>query len=84
MNDSKTFWNSGYKQGVKYRQLGDEEMSFLLGALPPGAKTVLDIGCGTGDLVRQLSAAGLGAYGVDIADEAIKKAQAASGSSADR
>jgi SAM-dependent methyltransferase len=39
----------------------------------------LDIGCGTGELLRQLASRGFDVTGVDLSDVAIKKAQAHTG-----
>jgi len=44
----------------------------LAGLLPAG--TLLDIGCGSGDLARRMLKRGFDAYGVDISDYAVRNA----------
>src|SRR5258707_1313598 len=48
-------------------------------ALKPGVKSgsILDVGCGVGQVVSQLIAAGFTAQGVDICGPAVELAQAA-------
>jgi 2-polyprenyl-3-methyl-5-hydroxy-6-metoxy-1,4-benzoquinol methylase len=48
----------------------DAYRGWVLRRLPRGAERVLDVGCGTGGLVRALADRGLGALGVD-ADPAV-------------
>jgi 2-polyprenyl-3-methyl-5-hydroxy-6-metoxy-1,4-benzoquinol methylase len=47
----------------------------------PPPRTVLDIGCSTGTLVRALVAHGYDAYGIDISDELVSKARQLANSS---
>ncbi|NCO10629.1 class I SAM-dependent methyltransferase [Candidatus Saccharibacteria bacterium] len=73
--NKKQFWNDGYNEGVKYRQISDEDISRIVAVVPSTAKTVLDIGCGDGELARQLHAAGFMVTGIDLSDVAIDMAR---------
>ena len=53
----------------------ERRRGFLLAALQPGAK-VLDVGCGSGWFSEALAGAGFATVGVDVADEAIRRARA--------
>ena len=46
------------------------------GGPPPGAGSVVDIGCGQGELVRLLLADGYDAEGVDVSPEQVAIARA--------
>ena len=52
---------------------GFEEISAALAAILPKG-TLLDVGCGGGDLARRLKARGFDSYGIDISDYAIENA----------
>jgi SAM-dependent methyltransferase len=45
-------------------------------ALPPGNPLVVDVGCGTGSLVRRLARRGAKVIGVDVGEEALRRARA--------
>jgi SAM-dependent methyltransferase len=53
----------------------DHEAEAKMIATVPGVKTVLDVGCAKGFLVKALRNLGLQAYGVDISEYAIGKAE---------
>jgi SAM-dependent methyltransferase len=44
--------------------------------VPPGARTALDVGCGTGKLARRLAARGLSVTGVDVSTRVLDIARA--------
>lgn len=48
----------------------------LLRQAPPGARTALDVGCGTGKLARRLAAAGLSVTGIDVSQRVVDVARA--------
>ena len=45
-------------------------------ALPAGAPVVVDVGCGTGSLVRRLARRGARVVGVDVGEEVLRRARA--------
>ncbi|MBC9728378.1 bifunctional 2-polyprenyl-6-hydroxyphenol methylase/3-demethylubiquinol 3-O-methyltransferase UbiG [Streptomyces sp. TRM68367] len=62
--------------GLNYN---DHYHTLLLKQIPPGARTALDVGCGTGGFARLLAARGLEVEGVDADADMVKAAQAAGG-----
>jgi 2-polyprenyl-3-methyl-5-hydroxy-6-metoxy-1,4-benzoquinol methylase len=69
-------WSELYDQGRNYRLLGPQEMDKLLNFVPRTAPTTaLDIGCGTGQLCRELHERGYSVVGVDASSSAIRKAR---------
>ncbi|GAB3491927.1 class I SAM-dependent methyltransferase [Amycolatopsis cihanbeyliensis] len=54
----------------------DHYHPLLLRRLPAGARSALDVGCGTGTLARRLAARGIDVDGVDPAAEVIDMARA--------
>src|ERR1700730_3244304 len=52
----------------------DHYHPLLLRQVPAGARTALDVGCGTGRFARRLAAAGLDVDGIDQSDEVIDAA----------
>ena len=48
----------------------------LLRQAPPGARTALDVGCGTGTLARRLAATGLSVTGIDVSKRVLDIARA--------
>ena len=59
--------------------LNDHYHPLLLKQVPDGARTALDVGCGTGTFARLLAAQGLDAEGMDANAGVIEAAQAAGG-----
>ena len=49
---NRQFWNDGYKKGIDYRQISDEELEAILSKFPVKPNSALDIGCGSGQLAR--------------------------------
>lgn len=72
---TKQFWNDSYKDGYSYRQISDDDVALFLSKMSPKPKYVLEVGCGTGELARQLGSFGLMTTAIDISDEAINRAQ---------
>lgn len=81
------FYNERYKKfGRNIRTVGwgsdkDQSLRFdvLFRGINPCGKTILDVGCGLGDLVpylEQLTDGNFNYIGVDVADELIKDARA--------
>ncbi|MEW2387440.1 class I SAM-dependent methyltransferase [Streptomyces venezuelae] len=57
----------------------DHYHRLLLGNLPPGGRTALDIGCGTGRFARRLAARGYEVDALDPSAEVIAEAEATGG-----
>ncbi|QES43348.1 class I SAM-dependent methyltransferase [Streptomyces venezuelae] len=57
----------------------DHYHPLLLRSLPPGSRTALDIGCGTGRFARRLAARGYEVDALDPSAEVIAEARAAGG-----
>jgi len=64
-------WNKVYKAGRKFTPVNE----IVLDSLQLTGKTALDIGCGTGELTRQLKARGFDVTGIDPSDYAIEAAK---------
>ncbi|MFC8717887.1 class I SAM-dependent methyltransferase [Kitasatospora sp. NPDC057198] len=60
----------------------DHYHRLLLRHLPPGCRTALDVGCGTGRFARRLAASGVEVDAVDPSAEAIEAARALTGTGA--
>lgn len=75
MSNRRPNWNTLY-QHKDYLWLPTAQVALLCELANSGPKTALDIGCGTGQLVRDLYHRGYRAMGVDTATEAITIAQA--------
>ena len=71
-------WNMLYRKGVEYKQLSDADVTQLVRYVPESTpRTALDIGCGAGELARQLQKCGFQVTGVDPSEEAIVRARQA-------
>jgi len=68
---NRQFWNDGYKKGIDYRQISDEELEAILSKFPVKPNSALDIGCGIGELSRQLNNQSIKTTAIDLSDEAI-------------
>lgn len=67
----KNHWNKVYKAGRKFTPVSE----IVLDNLQLTGKTALDIGCGTGELTRQLKARGFSVTGIDPSEYAIEQAK---------
>lgn len=75
-SDPHDFFDSVYRDTPPWDIGGPQPaMSALFAAHPP-ASPVLDVGCGSGDLVIALAQAGLQVLGIDFVDAAIAQARA--------
>lgn len=73
----KNKWNEIYGGKVKtdnFQQLNEKQVTKILEYFPT-AKSALDIGCGRGELLRQLKNKGLVVTGIDISSVAIEQAK---------
>ncbi len=73
-------WDQAYKEGRDYATLGASSLTFIIEKLDKESpNTALDIGCGTGQVCRDLFHRKFDAVGIDISQEAIKQAKESSG-----
>ncbi|HWZ66004.1 MAG TPA: class I SAM-dependent methyltransferase [Patescibacteria group bacterium] len=69
-------WSNLYDQGRDYLLASHQAISKYLERVdPPAPKTVLDIGCGTDQLTRELYHRGYRVVGVDVSTSAISTAR---------
>ena len=69
-------WNKAYESGRDFRAISQQDISdFIKDILPVQGKRSLDIGCGTGQLTRELWHRGLKPTGIDISESAIRLAK---------
>ncbi len=69
-------WSNIYKQGRDFKLVSSQEIDrFLSYALPEAPETCLDLGCGTGQLTRELYHRGYKTVGIDISSEAVRRAK---------
>ena len=80
------FWDQFFRQR---RESGDDldwaglwTMPFLVPLREAGVRTILELGCGTGNDAARLAGEGYSVTAVDVSDEAIGQAQARFGSMA--
>lgn len=73
MND---YWSDYYQQNKDFQLISSQEIDQFLQYIPAQtAKNCLDIGCGTGQLSRELYHRGYAVAGIDVSSEAIERAQ---------
>lgn len=70
----KINWEAEHGAGKKYTPMPEELIDRLI-KKANGAKTALDIGCGTGDVLMKLAKRGLSVTGIDISSTALSKAR---------
>lgn len=76
MNFMNDFWSSHYQQNKDFQLISSQEIDqFLQYQSTQNAKTCLDIGCGTGQLSRELYHRGYTVTGIDVSSEAIDRAR---------
>lgn len=69
-------WSSVYRQGRDFRLISASEVDRCLSYVTPEApKTCLDLGCGTGQLSRELYHRGYRVLGIDASSEAVVRAK---------
>jgi 2-polyprenyl-3-methyl-5-hydroxy-6-metoxy-1,4-benzoquinol methylase len=78
MDDLQQHWNSYYKQNRDFKAVLTPGITKFLNYIPENApKTTLDIGCGTGQLTRELWHRGFKTVGIDVSNTAIDIARSA-------
>ncbi len=66
------YWDDYYEQGRDFISVNPQELKQLLAyASKTAPKTALDIGCGTGQLTRDLHHSGYKVVGIDISEKAL-------------
>lgn len=76
--NTKSFWDSIYHNGKDYRLISTNSLNRIIEAVDIHEGRALDIGCGTGQLSRELYHRGFSVTGVDISSEALQSARSAS------
>lgn len=74
-NDLNTHWSGYYDQGKDFGMITSQMLSKILDYVN-AKKTFLDIGCGTGQLSRELYHRGHKGIGIDVSESAIQRARA--------
>jgi protein-L-isoaspartate(D-aspartate) O-methyltransferase len=73
-NQSSDFWNKMFSEGRDYQVFNQILLNKIIKDQRVGGE-VLDVGCGTGDLVIKLSERGMSVTGLDFSSVAIEKAK---------
>lgn len=69
-------WDRAYIFGKDYTPITNESLDKILSYLPEdGGKIAIDLGCGTGQLVRELAQRGFVVTGLDRSTEAVRLAK---------
>lgn len=72
MHDVKKYWDQCYESGRDFRFLSHQSITRFLHSIKQDTyKVCLDIGCGTGQLTRELSHRGYECVGIDVSSKAI-------------
>lgn len=73
-NEQKVHWEADvYDQSMSYvSQFGEDIVQWLN---PTHGETIVDFGCGTGDLAAKIAARGAEVIGVDISPEMVERAR---------
>src|SRR5688572_1600088 len=76
MQDLDKHWSAWYDQDKDFILISSQAVSKILGNLDESLpKTHLDIGCGTGQLTRELYHRGYTCIGIDASSSAVKIAK---------
>ena len=76
MTTTDHYWSSYYSRGKDFRPITASALTRLLSFVDDAApRTNLDIGCGTGQLTRELYHRGYSCFGVDVSAKAIEVAR---------
>ncbi len=76
MSPTNSKWNTQYSNGRDYRWLSTDRLTYILNRVTVSNDAkVLDIGCGTGQLCRDLVHRGFCVKGIDSSDAAIEQAK---------
>lgn len=73
-NKQKEFWDETFSNKVNYKEITTHALSELLATKNP-VSSFLDLGCGTGSLMRIMELKGIETMGVEWSTEAIKQAE---------
>jgi len=64
-----------YKAKSKFYRMNAVRKKYILDLIPGNVSTVLDIGCGSGELASVLKNRGINVIGIDISEEALSEAK---------
>lgn len=73
----RNYWNDAYNSGHDFVVLKTQSITRMLEYVRSDTKNALDIGCGTGQLTRDLYHRGYTVTGIDLAESAVRIARAA-------
>lgn len=71
---TRDFWNKNYQEDKDYREISNALIDKIITSSNQG-KLLLDLGSGTGDLLRKFENLGYETIGLEISDEAVKIAK---------
>ena len=75
-NENQDKWNSAYLAGRDYSPVSTSDIQIIVNNVPlNGAMSALDIGCGTGQLCRELYHMGFSCTGLDVSEAALDIAE---------
>lgn len=77
MNAILKSWDDTYEAGQDYVYIGLEQLNKLLSHVNEQNKVFIDLGCGTGQLTREMYHRGFQVTGVDGSEKALVKARSA-------
>ncbi len=71
---NEKFWNGKYEEGKDYTDLTPGQTEIIFSDLNSDSK-LLDVGCGTGKLLKIAEEKGVKSYGIELSEVAISKAK---------